>query len=162
MKKFFSKLPLLCVLAVLCGMISSCDLGKNGKFSVSVKEVGASYVDLEFRGPEAVEIAYILDTKEQRMENPAVIFKSGEEMTVSGGDVVRLTRGIDENTQYYIYLVARLDEQNFSEVFTLPFQTSEFNFNELVTVIDRRLDGYRMRLTLPESTKQAKNAIRWN
>lgn len=161
MKKFFSKLSLICLVAVLGGVLSGCDL-TGGKFSVSVKEVGAAYVDLEFRGPEAVEIAYILDTKEQRMENPAVIFKSGEEMTVSGGDVVRITKGIDENTQYYIYLVARLDEQNFSEVFTLPFQTSEFNFNELVTVIDRRLDGYRMRLTLPESTKQAKNAIRWN
>ena len=151
-------------MAVICGMLTGCDLfgGKNGKFSVSVKEVGSSYVDLEFTGPEAIEVAYILETKEQRMENPAVIFKSGEEMIVSGGDVVRLTRGIDENTQYYIYLVARLDEQNFSEVFTLPFQTSEFNFDELVTVIDRRYDGYRMRLTLPESTKKAKNAIRWN
>ena len=62
MKKFFSKLPLICLLAVVCGMLTGCDLfgGKSGKFSVSVKEVGSSYVDLEFTGPEATEVAYVL------------------------------------------------------------------------------------------------------
>lgn len=162
MKKFFSKLSLVCLLAVLGGMLTGCDPTKNGKFNVSVKEVGASYVDLEFRGPEAVEVAYILETKEQLMNNPSVIFKSGVEMTVSGGDVIRVTNGIDEDTQYYLYLVAKLDAQNYSEIFTLPFRTGEFNFDELVTVIDRNYDGYRMRLTLPQSTKDAGNAIRWN
>ena len=153
---------MVCLLAVLGGMLTGCDPTKNGKFNVSVKEVGASYVDLEFRGPEAVEVAYILETKEQLMNNPSVIFKSGVEMTVSGGDVIRVTNGIDEDTQYYLYLVAKLDAQNYSEIFTLPFRTGEFNFDELVTVIDRNYDGYRMRLTLPQSTKDAGNAIRWN
>lgn len=147
MKKFFSKLSLICLVAVLGGVLSGCD-PTGGKFSVSVKEVGAAYVDLEFRGPEAVEIAYILDTKEQRMENPAVIFKSGEEMTVSGGDVVRITKGIDENTQYYIYLVARLDEQNFSEVFTLPF---EMDYNqELLSLLYHFPDSYLLELSLQD------------
>ena len=101
MKKFFSTLPLICLVAVLCGMLTGCDLfgGKNGKFSVSVKDVGSSYVDLEFTGPEAIEVAYILETKEQLMNNPSVIFKSGVEMTVSGGDVVRITSGIDADKQ---------------------------------------------------------------
>ena len=151
-------------MAVICGMLTGCDLfgGKNGKFSVSVKEVGSSYVDLEFTGPEAIEVAYILETKEQLMNNPSVIFKSGVEMTVNGGDVVRLTSGIDADKQYYLYIVAKLDAQNYSDIYTLPFKTNKFDFDELVTVIDRSLDGYRLRLTLPESTKEAENAIRWN
>ena len=151
-------------MAVICGMLTGCDLfgGKNGKFSVSVKEVGSSYVDLEFTGPEAIEVAYILETKEQLMNNPSVIFKSGVEMTVSGGDVVRITSDIDADKQYYIYIVAKLDAQNYSDIYTLSFKTPQFNFDELATVIDRSLDGYRLRLTLPESTKKAKNAIRWN
>lgn len=161
MRKILSRLPLIAVLAVMCGMLAGCDLDK-GNFSVSVKEAGASYVDLEFKGPEAVEVAYLIDTKEQLMNNPSVIFNTGTEMTVSGGDVVRITTGIDENTQYYLYLVAKLDAQNYSDIFTLPFHTAEFNFEELATVIDRSLDGYRMRLTLPQSTKDAGNAIRWN
>ena len=161
MRKIFFRLPLMALLAVMCSMFTGCDLD-NGKFSVSVKEVGASYVDLQFKGPEAVEVAYLIDTKEQLMNNPSVIFNTGTEMTVSGGDVVRVTTGIDENTQYYLYLVAKLDAQNYSEIYTLPFHTTEFNFEELISVIDRRYDGYRVRLTLPQSTKDAGNAIRWN
>lgn len=164
MKKIFSKLPLIALLAVVCSMFIGCDLlnKDNGKFSVSIHEVGASYVDLAFKGPEAIEIAFILDTKEQLMNNPSVIFNKGTEAVVNGGDILRITSGIDAETQYYLYLVAKLDAQNYSEIFTLPFLTSAFNFDELATVIDRTLDGYRMRLTLPQSTKDAGNAIRWN
>ena len=164
MKKFFSKLPLICLLAVVCGMLTGCDLfgGKSGKFSVSVKEVGSSYVDLEFTGPEATEVAYVLSKKEQLMNNPSVIFNDGVEMTVKGGEVVRITSGIDQDTQYYLYLVAKLDAQNYSDVFTLSFKTSPFDFDQLLTVIDTDYDGYRIRVTVPESTKEAKNAIRYN
>ena len=161
MKKFFSKLPLLCVLAVLCGMISSCDL-TGGKFSVSIKEVGSSYVDLEFTGPAGVEVLYLLDTKEQKMST-AILSKKGNEMIVNGGDVVRITDGIDENTQYYIYLVEKKHDVTNDDIFTLPFKTSSFDFgDELVTVLDNDYDGYRVRLTLKESTKKAGNAIRWS
>lgn len=162
MKKFFSKMPLICLLAMVCGVFAGCDQTKSGKFSVSVKEVGSSYVDLQFTGPEAIEIAYILDTKEEIKNNPNIIFNEGVEATVSGGDVLRITNGIDEDTQYYLYLVAKLDAQTFSEIYTLPFKTTKFEFDQLATVIDRNYDGYRMRLTLPESTKEAGNAIRWN
>ena len=164
MKKILSKLPLMAILAVMCGMFTGCDLlnKDNGKFSVSIHEVGASYVDLAFKGPEAVEIAFIVDTKEQLMNNPSVIFNTGTEAVVNGGDILRITSGIDAETQYYLYLVAKLDAQNYSEIFTLPFETPAFNFDELATVIDRTLDGYRIRLTLPQSTKDAGNAIRWN
>lgn len=162
MKNFFSKMSLICLLAVFCGVLAGCDETKSGKFSVSVNEVGASYVDLKFTGPEVIEVAYILDTKEQLMNNPSVIFKSGVEMTVGGDQVIRITNGINEETQYYMYVVAKLDAQNYSEIITLSFKTLSFNFDELLTVLDRNYDGYRMRLTLPQSTKDAGNAIRWN
>ena len=162
MKKFFSKLPLICLLAVTLGVLTGCDETKSGKFSVSVKEVGSSYVDLEFNGPEVMEVAYLLETKEQLMNNPSIIFKSGIEMTVSDGEVVRITRGITEDTQYYLYVVAKADAQNYTDIITLPFKTGSFNFSELVTILDRSLDGYRVRLTIPQSTIDAGNAIRWS
>ena len=162
MKKFFSKLPLICLLAVTLGVLTGCDETKSGKFSVSVKEVGSSYVDLEFNGPEVMEVAYLLETKEQLMNNPSIIFKSGVEMTVSDGEVVRITRGITEDTQYYLYVVAKADAQNYTDIITLPFKTGSFNFSELVTILDRSLDGYRVRLTIPQSTIDAGNAIRWS
>lgn len=162
MKKFFSKLPLICLLAVTLGVLTGCDETKSGQFSVSVKEVGSSYVDLEFNGPEVMEVAYLLETKEQLMNNPSIIFKSGVEMTVSDGEVVRITRGITEDTQYYLYVVAKADAQNYTDIITLPFKTGSFDFSELVTILDRSLDGYRVRLTLPQSTIDAGNAIRWS
>ena len=162
MKKFFSKLPLICLLAVTLGVLTGCDETKSGKFSVSVKEVGSSYVDLEFNGPEVMEVAYLLETKEQLMNNPSIIFKSGVEMTVSDGEVVRITRGITEDTQYYLYVVAKADAQNYTDIITLSFKTGSFDFSELVTILDRSLDGYRVRLTIPQSTIDAGNAIRWS
>ena len=159
MKKFFSKLPLLCLLAVLCGMLLGCDPTKSGKFSVSVKEVGSSYVDLEFTGPEVIDIIYILSTKNQIMNNVTLIAE-GDETTVAGGDVLRLTSGITEDTQYYIYLATALDD--YTEIYKLEFKTSTFEFTELITVLDTQLDGYRMRITIPEETKERQNAIRWN
>ena len=162
MKKFFSKLSLVCLLAVTLGVLTGCDETKSGKFSVSVKEVGSSYVDLEFNGPEVMEVAYLLKTKEQLMNNPSIIFKSGVEMTVSDGEVVRITRGITEDTQYYLYVVAKADAQNYTDIITLPFKTGSFDFSELVTILDRSLDGYRVRLTIPQSTIDAGNAIRWS
>ena len=94
MKKIFSKLPLMALLAVMCGMFTGCDLFNkdNGKFSVSIKEVGASYVDLEFKGPEAVEIAFVLDTKEQLMNN--FYFYVSEMIEKFGGSTTLLLLGI--------------------------------------------------------------------
>lgn len=162
MKKFFSKLSLISLVAVFCGMFAGCEPVMNGKFSVSVAEVGASYVDLTFTGPEVIEAAYLLSTKEQRMENPAVIFQTGVEITVKGGETVRISGGIDHDTQYYLYCVSKVDAQNYSEIVTLSFKTTEFNLDELVTVLDRAYDGYRVRLTIPQSTIDAGNAIRWS
>ena len=161
MKKFLSKLPVICLLAVVCGVFFGCEPKNSDKFNALVKEIGPGYVDIEIKSPAAVDIAYIVSEKEQLMNNPAVLFTSGTTMTVQPDEVIRISRNLDENTQYYLYLVAALDAENYSEIFTLPFKTTEYNFTELLTVIDRSLDGFKMRITVPEETKKRGNAIRY-
>lgn len=163
MKKFLYRLPLICLLVMVCGIFSSCDptTQGNGSFQVSIKEVGPGYVDVEVKAPAPVELAYMVSKKEQLMNNPAVMFVSGTTLKVQAEDTFRVTKDLEENTQYYLYVVAALDAQNYSEIFTLPFKTTKYELTELLTVVDRALDGFKMRITVPEETKQRGNAIRY-
>ena len=162
MKKFFSKLPLLGVIAMICGLLTGCDpSNKKDTFSVIVQEAGPEYVHIQVTAPTAVELAYILDTKEKRVDNPQLIFTEGESLTVKPDDVVRISDGLKEDTQYYLYVVAKLDDINFSEIFTLPFKTTIYDLDELLTVVDLGYNAYKMRITVPEETKQRDNAIRY-
>ena len=162
MKKIFTKLTFVTMLFTMVVM-TGCDLANQNKgFSISVQEVGPEYVDVLVQGGEVIRMAYIVDTKEQLMNSPHQLFKKGTEVTVAGGDVLRISEGLQENTQHYLYAVAALSDTEFSEIITLPFKTTEYTLSELVTVVDQYYDGYKIRLTLPKETKERKNAIRYN
>lgn len=167
MKKFFFKLSLFLVLATSVLGFVSCD--KEGlltvgdkKFSLTLMEVGPEYAEILVKGPENIRMAYMVDEREMRVENPQQLFKKGTEVTVKNGEVIRVSLGLAENTQYYMYACAALNEREFSKIVTLPFKTTQYNLSELATVIDQYYDGYKMRLTLPEETKKRGNAIRYN
>ena len=162
MRKFFSKMSLIGLLALVCGMFHGCKPEtEQSNFNVSVKEVGPEYVILQVKAPAAVDIAYMLDTKEMRVDNPVMVFASGESLTVKPEDEVRISGDLKEDTQYYLYVVAKLDAQNYSEIVTLPFKTVVYDLDELITVVDQSYDGFKVRLTVPEETKQRGNAIRY-
>lgn len=163
MKKNFIKLSLAGLLAVICGIFAGCDptAGEQDSFSASVKDVGPGYVDIQVKAPSPVEVAYIVSKKEQLMNNPAIMFASGTTLTVQAEDTFRITKDLKEDTQYYLYIVAKLNEQSYSEIFTLPFKTTTYELTELLTVIDRSLDGFKMRITVPAETKERGNAIRY-
>lgn len=166
MKNFFKKLSVVAAV-LLMTVTTGCDqLGKNrGKFAISIKEVGPEYVELDIKGGDVIEMAYIITKVEYSADEiaPQDVFKKGTEVTVKGGDVLRLSVGINENTQYYLYACARdLATNTFTKLFILPFKTTQYSLSELVTVVDQYYDGYKLRLTLPQSTKEKKNAIRYN
>lgn len=163
MKNSCFKMPLLALLAVVCGILCGCKPeSTTSSFNVSVQEAGPEYVLVKVTAPAAVQLAYILDTKEKRVENPVMVFAQGESLTVKPDDVIRISKGLKEKTKYYLYMVAKLDAQNYSEIITLPFETTSYDLDELLTVVDQSYDGYRMRITLPKETKRRGNAIRYN
>lgn len=161
MKNFFLKLTFVASMFAMM-VVTGCELQNNKSFALSVKEVGPEYVEVLVQGGDAIRMAYIIDTKEQLMNSPRQLFKKGTEVTVAGGDVLRISSGIEENTTHYLYAVAALSDTEFSEIITLPFTTTEYNLSELITVVDQYYDGYKMRVTLPKETKERGNAIRWN
>ena len=166
MKKILSKLTVF-ILAAVALLSVSCD--KEGlltvgdkKFSLTLMEVGPEYAEILVKGPEEMRMAYMVDKREMRLENPQQLFKKGTEVTVKSGEIIRVSLGLAENTKYYMYACAALNKKEFSKIVTLPFETTQYNLTELATVIDQYYDGYKMRLTLPKETKDRKNAIRYN
>lgn len=169
MKKNLVKLPFIGILCAICGLLIGCNPSteSGNSFSLSVEEVGPEYVKVKVTAPAAVEMSYIVDTKERIVNSPWEIINRaqnvlGDDLLVKPGDEIRISSGLKENTQFYIYAVAVLDAENFSEIITLPFKTTEYDFSELLTVVDQYYDGYKMRITIPEETKARENAIRYN
>lgn len=160
MKNLFSRIALVVLSATLL-VSTGCNRDKHKGFNVSVKEVGPEWVEVNVNGGDVIRMAYMVDEREMRVENPQQIFKKGTEVTVKGGESIRISLGLKEKTQYYLYACAALNEVDFSEIITVPFTTTEYELSELLTVVDQYYDGYKMRLTLPKETKDRKNAIRY-
>ena len=166
MKKILSKLAVF-VLAAAAFVSVSCD--KEGlltvgdkKFSLTLMEVGPEYVEILVKGSDQIRMAYIVDEREMDVDDPQHLFKKGTEVTVKNGELIRISLGLETNTQYHMYACAALNEKNFSKIVDLPFKTTKYELTELLTVVDQYYDGYKMRLTFPEETKKRKNAIRYN
>ena len=96
-------MSLIGLLALVCGMFHGCKPEtEQSNFSVSIKEVGPEYVILQVKAPTSVDIAYMHDTKEMRVDNPVMVFASGESLTVKPEDEVRISGDLKEYTQYYL------------------------------------------------------------
>ena len=161
MKSFFVKFPAILALCFCCAFSTGCQEEGYGDFGISVKELGPDYVDMFITAPGPLEMGYLI-SKETKLVNPAVIFKTGKTITVKPGEVVRITDRIVQDTKYYMYAAAKLDAQNYSEVVSIEFQTKKYSFNETFTVVDRYLDGYKIHVTVPESVKKAGHVLRYS
>ncbi len=130
-------------------------------FSMELKTAEADYIELAVTAPAEVEIAYLLETQPNSSLNAAVMFATGTTAKVKDGDVLKITDGVSENTSYYLYAVAKLDDKNFSDIVTLEFTTKGYEFKDLITVVDTYYDGYKVHLTIPEDVKEKGNVIRY-
>ncbi len=145
-------------MAAFCGC--GPENGGVGDFALNVKKVGPDYVELSVTAPSKVEMAYVLAEEPQTL-SAAVIFLTGKTLSVSPGQTVRIDRGLFENTDYHFYAAAKLNEKEYSKMVELSFSTGEYNFDDLITVVGTYYDGYKVHITVPESTKNARNAIRY-
>lgn len=161
MKSIKFKLLAFLSLSLFAGILAGCEDENTGigDFSLSVKEVGADYVDIFITAPYTVEMAYLL-SEEPLVVTPAVLFATGKTETVNPGDKLKIEDGVKQNTKYYLYAVSRLDNVNYSQKITLEFKTKSYKFDELLTIVDTYYDGYKAHVTVPEETKQRGHAIR--
>ena len=128
MKTLLTRFSSFCLLMVAGFLFFACgpqtggpvDPGTENEFSLTVKNIGADFVELEVSAPSQVEMAYVVD-KEPMALSPAVLFASGTTKTVTHGDILKVNDGIVPETSYYLYAVAKLDAKNYSRVLELEF-----------------------------------------
>lgn len=169
MKNLFSKFPIIAVIALVMGIIVGCeDPNKEGPnneqngFSVELKEVGAGYIDLNVTASAEYEAAYSLGTSKRTITNPSILFASGKKVTVVPNETLRLTESLQETTTYYLYIAAKLNAESYSEIYEIEFETPDYEFSNLLTVLGVEYNGFRMQLTVPKSVKTGNTAIRYS
>ena len=141
------------VFALVCGIMSSCEL-KN-EFSVTLKGAGPGYVTVMATVPTPTEVAYIVETEPLATVDASLIYMTGSKTMFNADGEQQLLAEIEENTKYYVYLVARLSAASYSQVYSFEFNSGTFAFNEMCSVVAVTGDGYKMRITVPESVKKS-------
>ena len=166
MKNRIHTLYLTVVLAVSC-ILAGCDpnpndVEGNGTFSIELKEAGPGYVDLNVSVTSPMEIAYSIGTSKRNISNPSILFASGKKATVNPDETFRILADIQGETEYFLYVAAKLNADTFSEIFEINFTTPEFASSGLLTVVGVDYDGYKMNIKVPASVKDGGSAIRYN
>lgn len=158
MKNLFNKI--ICTLASVAflGLLTGCNPEEEMKqFSVAFKEAGPGYVTLVVTVPAATTVSHILATGTPYpdvLTAPTQLnIRGNKTVFYSDGEHQILNYDIKENEKYYLYLVANLPGNNLSDTYTFEFETGEFTFNQLATVVGVGSDGYKMRITVPESVR---------
>ncbi|MBR5103386.1 MAG: hypothetical protein IKZ08_00520 [Bacteroidales bacterium] len=159
MKKLL-KVSLLLTLFAFCFSFAGCQKEGYGDFSLSLKDVGADFVDVMVTAPSKVEMHYLL-SDEPQLVTDAVLQKKGTTLQVQPGQIVRIDKGVVQNTHYYLYAVAALDGGEYSDRVVLEFTTKNYTFNETVKIVETYYDGFKVHVTVPEKVKAAGNVLRY-
>lgn len=142
----------IAMVAVVCGIFTGC--GQMEEFSISFKSADAGYVIVDATVSTPTEIAYLCQENALPLEDPALINMNGKKVTLSKSGEHKLLADLKENTEYHLYIVARLSATEFSQVYSFTFTTNEFKFDQLATVVATLHDGFKMHFTMPQSVKQ--------
>ena len=154
------KASLMTVLFAFCAVFTGCQKEGYGDFSLSVKEVGADYVDLFVTAPNAVEMYYLV-SEEPTLVTDAVLKKTGTAVNVQPGQILRIDKNIVQDTHYHLYAVAALDGGQFSGRIELEFTTKKYHFDETVKIVETYYDGFKVHVTVPEKVKEAGHVLRY-
>ena len=141
------------IVAVLGGILTGCN--QIEEFSVSFKSASAGYVTVDATVPTPTEIAYLCQEEELANTDANLIYMLGTKTTFTTSGEQQLIADLDENTEYHLYLVARLSATEFSQVYSFTFTTASFQFDQLATVVATMHDGFKMRFTVPASVRNS-------
>lgn len=156
MKRIFTKTLFAAFVAVFAGLLTGCNPKEEVKqFSVDFKNAGPGYITLMATVPSTTTVAYTVSEVELPTLKPEILNMTGTKVTFyKDGEQQLLDYPIDENKQYYVYLVGILGE-DFSKMYTFQFSTGEFVFDQLATVVGVMPDGYKMHIKVPSTVKKS-------
>lgn len=169
MKNSIVKLLTLIMAGATALIVSSCEPkptpepGETPLLEVSVKSVTETTAELGLNIVALEEVAYVVASEEGDYSNQAVVFASGVAVDTSA---VSLTiKDLEANKNYWVYFAAKIDNANYYEdVVSVDFKTSDYTFDKMLTLVDTELQGYKVRVTVPEEVRKEpkKYGIRYN
>ena len=171
MKKSIIKMLSLMAAGVTALMVSSCvepaivpgPQGDDPILEVAVKSVTETTAELGINMAGLEEVAYVLATEEGDYSNRAVVFATGVAVDTTATSVM-LTE-LDANTKYWVYFAAKVDSDNYYvDVVSVNFTTKDYTFDKMLTLVDTELQGYKVRITVPEEVRKEpkKYGLRYN
>lgn len=155
--KRIAKILLVALVAVIGVVLTGCNPEPEAKkFSLQFTGFGPGYVSLNVTVPGPTEIAYMISEEPLPEMTSDLLYVQTETFTTfyTDGAQQLLDYDIEENTKYYVYLTAVLGD-DFSQLYTYEFETEEFHFDQLATVIAVASDGYKVHIKVPESVKKS-------
>ncbi len=160
---------LFAVVALVAGIaISACtpdtpEPGPSAKTSVEVLvgEPSPASVEITVRTQGIKEFAYVLD----KDRDATAILAGGtmvqiEDATVASENKV-LIQGLEANTTHKVYFAFRqADNKIYNEVKVAEFTTT--SYGEVLTIVERKHDGFAVHVQIPEDVKERGNALRYS
>ena len=160
---------LFAVVALVAGFaISACtpDTPEPGPSAETLVEVlvgepSPASVEITVRTQGIKEFAYVLD----KDRDATAILAGGtmvqiEDATVASENKV-LIQGLDANTTHKVYFAFRqADGKIYKEVKIAEFTTT--SYGEVLTIVERKHDGFAVHVQIPEDVKERGNALRYS
>lgn len=156
MKHFFSKILFVALVAVFGTALTGCNPEPEMKqFSVSFQGYGPGYITCHVTLPSPTTVAYTVSEEPLTWLTPTNLNMMGTRTTFYTEGVHQLLDfPVEENKKYHVYLVGLLGEK-FSKMYEYEFETGEFEFSQLATVIGVAPDGYKMHIKVPPTVKKS-------
>ncbi|MBR2429827.1 MAG: hypothetical protein IKB15_07655 [Alistipes sp.] len=161
----------IATLAIVAGFaMSACtpdniEDGKKGKTSVelTVGDITPNGATITVTTEGIKQYAYI---KSDEPRDAAAIFVGGEKVTIEATDVATTKeikiQGLEPNTSYnYYFAFRKANNDIYDEVKCAEFTTTGYGDNVL-TVVERKLDGFAIHVQVPEEVKERGNALRYS
>lgn len=122
-------------------------------FEVALKSVDQMSAEISVKSENIEEAVYVLRTEEAQMTDHAVMFKNGTPVDL-GAETFKI-EGLEANKTYWAYFAARINsEEYFEDILSLEIKTPDYEFKNLLTLVETDYQGYSVRITVPESVRK--------
>lgn len=163
---------LIVAMALIAGVaVSSCTKDPNGpkddktttSVEVTVGDITPNGATITVKSEGIKEFAYI--QREDAIDATA-IFVGGEKVAIETTEVETSNsikiQGLEPNTAYKYFFAFRDADNNIqSDVKCAEFTTTSYG-DQVLTVVERKLDGFAVHIQVPEEVKERGNALRYS
>ena len=137
--------------------------GGNTTVEVTVGDITPNGATITVTTEGIKEYAYI---QREDAVDAAAIFVAGEKVTIEATDVATTkeikVQGLEPNTGYkYFFAFREANNDIYDEVKCAEFTTTGYGDNVL-TVVERKLDGFAIHVQVPAEVKERGNALRYS